>query len=154
MLFFDGDSDDDDIPKLENVTLIQDKKNFMYYVVKSQGTCRIMEINPRDSFLRSHYSIFEIKAEKCLGLENKGDNFFIVDEFRTIHMLTRILDSRELTHVREFKIKQVSIPDFHPAEFEPLCITDKYALYDGKIFYLYQDDPMPHGIYETEDLVR
>jgi hypothetical protein len=113
-----------------------------------------MEINPRDSYLRSHYSIFEIKAERCFGLEYKGDYFFIVDEFRTIHMLERILDSRELIFVKEFKIKQVSIPDFTPGEFEPMCITEKYAICEDKIFYLYQDDPMPHGIYETEDLVR
>ena len=35
--FFDGDSADDDIPMLENVTMIQDKRNFLYYVVRSQG---------------------------------------------------------------------------------------------------------------------
>ena len=35
--FFDGDSADDDIPLLENVTMIQDKRNFLYYVVRSQG---------------------------------------------------------------------------------------------------------------------
>jgi hypothetical protein len=152
--FFDADSVDDDVAKLENITMIQDLKNFLYYVVKVQGECRIMEINPRDSLLRSHYSIFVMKAERCLGLEYKGNNFFIVDEFRTIHMLERIMESRDLMHVKEFKIKQVSIPDFMPCDFEPIAITEKYAIYDGKIFYLYEDDPMPQGIFETEDLVR
>lgn len=64
------------------------------------------------------------------------------------------MESRNLTFVKEFKIKQVSHPDFVPMDFEPMCITDKYSIYGGKIFYLYQDDPMPQGIFETEDLVR
>lgn len=80
--FFDDDSGDDNIPKLENVTMILDSRNYLYYVVKHQGQCRVMEINPRDSLIRSHYPIFELKAERCLGLEIKEDYFFIVDDFR------------------------------------------------------------------------
>ena len=64
-----------------------------------------MEINPRDSLLRSHYAIFELKAERCYGLETNGDKFFIVDDFRQIHQLERIIESRDLKFVREYKIK-------------------------------------------------
>jgi hypothetical protein len=56
--------------------------------------------------------------------------------------------------VKELNIKEVSLPDFGDHEFEPIVITEKYILSSGKIFYLYQDDPMPQGIMETEDLVR
>lgn len=35
--FFDGDSDDNDVPKLENVIMQQDSKNFLYYVTKAKG---------------------------------------------------------------------------------------------------------------------
>jgi hypothetical protein len=56
--------------------------------------------------------------------------------------------------VKELNIKEVSLPDFTGVEFEPIVITEKYILSNGKIFYLYQDQPMPQGIYETEDLVR
>lgn len=56
--------------------------------------------------------------------------------------------------MKELNIKEVSLPDFQGLEFEPIVITEKYILSDGKIFYLYQDEPMPQGIYETEDLIR
>ena len=69
-------------------------------------------------------------------------------------MLTRIFDSRDLRHVTELSIKEVSRPDFQAHEFEPIVITNDYILADGKIFYLYENDPKPHGIYETEDLIR
>lgn len=127
--FFDGDSADDDIPLLENVTMIQDKRNFLYYVVRSQGQCKVMEINPRDSLIRNHYAIFELKAERCYGLETKDDKFFIVDDFKQIQQLERIIESRDLRFVKELKIKQVSHPDFNPADFEPMCITEKYSIY-------------------------
>lgn len=56
--------------------------------------------------------------------------------------------------MKELSIKEVSLPDFRDYEFEPVVITEKYILSNGKIFYLYEDEPMPQGIYETEDLVR
>jgi hypothetical protein len=45
--------------------------------------------------------------------------------------------------VKELNIKEVSLPDFGDHEFEPIVITEKYILSSGKIFYLYQDEPMP-----------
>ena len=65
--FFDGDSDDNEIPRLENVVMQQDTKNFLYYVTKAKGQMKIMEVNPRDSALMNHTCIFEIKCENCLG---------------------------------------------------------------------------------------
>ena len=47
--FFDGESDNDSKPSLENVEMIADKKNFIYYMTKTQGVCSIFEINPYDS---------------------------------------------------------------------------------------------------------
>ena len=44
--FFDGESDNDAKPSLENVEMLADKKNFLYYVTKTQGVCSITEINP------------------------------------------------------------------------------------------------------------
>jgi hypothetical protein len=45
----------------------QDIKSFIYYVVKVNGQCRIMEVNPRVSALSNHTAIFEIKCENCMG---------------------------------------------------------------------------------------
>ena len=102
----------------------------------------------------NHTAIFEIKCENCMGFQQRGDNFYFIDEFKTIHVLTRIFDSRDLRHVKELSIKEVSRPDFNLHEFEPIVITEEYMLSDGKIYYLYEEDPAPHGIFETEDLIR
>lgn len=110
--FFDGDPDDNDVPILENFIMQQDSKNFLYYVVRSKGQCKIMEVNPRESNLRNHTVIFEIKCEKCMGFQQRGENIYFIDEFKTIHVLTRIIDSRDLRHVKELSIKEVSVPDF------------------------------------------
>lgn len=71
-----------------------------------------MEVNPRDSALMNHKCIYEMKCEKCLGFQQSGDNFYLIDEFKSIHVLTRIFDSRDLRHVKELSIKEVSRPDF------------------------------------------
>ena len=44
--YFDGESDNDAKPSLENVEMLLDKNNFVYYMTKSQGVCTIREINP------------------------------------------------------------------------------------------------------------
>lgn len=132
----------------------QDTKNFLYYVTRSKGQCKIMEVNPRESELRNHNPIYEIKCDDCLGFQLNGDKFFFIDEFKTVHVLQRIFDSRDLRHVKELSIKEVSLPDFAATEFEPIVINEKYILSNGKIYYLYDDEPMPHGMFETEDLVR
>ena len=54
----------------------------------------------------------------------------------------------------ELNIKEVSLPDFSLLDFEPIVITSKYILYNGMIYYLYEEKPMPNGFYETENLVR
>lgn len=39
-----------------------------------------MEGNPKEPYLNKHYSIFTIKASKCLSFTVVGDAFFFMNE--------------------------------------------------------------------------
>ena len=80
-----------------------DEKNFLYYVSKSGANCRIMEINPRQSNMRNHICIFELKADKCLGfrVSQNGKQFIFINQSKSAYVLERILDSRKLKLVCE-----------------------------------------------------
>ena len=95
-----------------------------------------MEINPRESQIRNHATVKDIKAEKCLGFYVHKDFFFFIDEFMEIYMLERKHNSRELRDVKILSIKENSRPDFKFAYFRSIIITEKYMMYGSKIYYL------------------
>lgn len=64
----EGEEEDDDEKEIkgkaffEQVPMIKNTKDFIYYVTRHNGMCLIMEGNPREPKLSSHYSIFRLKA--------------------------------------------------------------------------------------------
>ena len=78
--FFDAESDDDETPSVENVVMLMDNDNFLYYMTKSQGVCYLKEVNPYESQLSAHIDIASFKAEYCLAFDTDGTQFFCLDE--------------------------------------------------------------------------
>ena len=77
----DSNNDHEAQMKLEEVRMILDGRSFIYYVQQKNGKCYIMEGNPRDPKIRNHYSIFSLKANKCLAFSAKNqDTFFFMDD--------------------------------------------------------------------------
>ena len=42
--------------------MLQDESDFIYYIIKLNGMCDIMEGNPRDPYMEKHVSIYSVKA--------------------------------------------------------------------------------------------
>jgi len=126
--FFDGESDNDSKPSLENVEMLVDKNNFIYYMTKTQGVCRIMEVYPQDSGITHHAKIAEVKAEYCLSFSIVGMKFYVMDELNTIHILSRMNNSRELKFNYELNIKEVSRPEIVYKDFKMNIMNDNYYI--------------------------
>jgi nitrogenase molybdenum-iron protein alpha/beta subunit len=72
----------------EQVRMIMNDRDFIYYVTKLNGICQIIEANPRDPYIDKHETIMEIQAEKCLALTtDSSDNFYFMDENFIVYML-------------------------------------------------------------------
>lgn len=143
---------------IEEVPMIQNSMDYIFYVVKKNSLCHIMEGNPRDPNLDNHSSIFKIKAEKCLALtmNESEQTFFFMDENKLIQMLKSNENSRHLQRVRELAIVELQRLDYKPGPYEAQIISDKYAIYGSKIFYLYDVSVgrYPNGLLEYEDLIE
>lgn len=140
----------------DQVQMIQNDSDFIYYVTRLNGMCHIMEGNPREPKMTSHSSIFQIKANKCLAFTVEGDNtFFFMDENFVVLKLTRSLSNRTLNIEKELTMKEIFTLDFKVSDFNKVVLNDKYAIQGNKIFYLYEtnDDEFPEGILESEDIV-
>ena len=59
------DIDISNAPLMQPNPMIQDSKDFIYYIKSANGVCKIYEGNPRDPYERNHQCIFEIKADEC-----------------------------------------------------------------------------------------
>ena len=77
-----------------------------------------------------------------------------MDEFNTIHVLTRLNNSRDLKHTYELHIKEGSRPGTLCPDFQANILTDNYYIQGSQIFYVYKDDPYEDGIMETENLLE
>ena len=76
--------------------MVQDSRDFIYYVKIQSGMCRIYEGNPRDPYQHRHKVIFEIMAENCLGFTMDKDNFYFMDENYIVYKLDRYENNRNL----------------------------------------------------------
>jgi hypothetical protein len=77
--------------------MIQDPKDFIYYVKNFNGICQIYEGNPRDPYEKRHQIIFEIKSDDCYGFSmSKKGQFFFMDNHYNIYKLTRLQNNRNL----------------------------------------------------------
>ena len=55
-----------------------DKKGFIYYCQQRDGEATIMESNPRDPKIKSHYPIFTIKSWLIMGFSVIDENSFML----------------------------------------------------------------------------
>ena len=51
-------------------------------------------------------------------------------------------------------MKEKDRPNFHFVPYSNIIINDKYIIYESKIFYLYQTQPLDHGIMDMEELAE
>ena len=122
----------------EQVRMVMNEKDFIYYITKKNGKCFIMEGNPRDQYIEHHEAIFQLKAERCLAFSVVGtDTFYFMDESHVVHKMTRNLNNRSLNHEKELTMKEIQRLDFIPCAFDSIIMNDKYAIQGSKIFYLY-----------------
>ena len=111
----DDDEDEKDIigrTFFEQVNMIQNDRDFIYYVTRTNGMCQIMEGNPKVPKIASHQCIFEIKANKCLALTIKEETFYFMDENFIVYKLTRSPSNRDLHIEKECTMKEIFQLDF------------------------------------------
>lgn len=79
------------------------------------------EIHPDNDDKRNHLVIYEVKSEKILGFEisDDGQEFFYIDDSKTINRLVRMKDSKNLTEFANYKIKDMDIPHFNESGYFP-----------------------------------
>ena len=71
-----------------------DDRDFIYYIVRQNGVCKIREGNPREPYLRNHYDIFETKANDCLAFFHWCGTFYFMDDKFNAFTLKRNLNNR------------------------------------------------------------
>ena len=98
--------------------------------------------------------IAEVKAENCLAFSIVGKKFYVMDELNTIHVLSRMNNSRELNFNYELNIKENSRHEIVFKDFKMNIMNDNYYIQGSQIFYLYKDVPYDDGIMETESLIE
>ena len=152
--------DDEDVTgklSFEQVRLVMNERDFIYYITKKNGKCYIMEGNPRDQYIDKHEAIYQIKAQKCLAFSVEGqDTFYFMDECHVVYKLTRNANNRMLNFEKELTMKEIQRLDFNPQPFDFIIMNEKYSVQGDKIFYLYDlsNDPFPEGIFEAEELIE
>lgn len=136
-----NDSDDDltvNKKYFEPVRMIMDDYDTLYYVVKMNSEIVIMEGNSRDPKLENHQAVFKMKTKMCRAFYMFRNTFYIMDENKTIRMLRRLGQSRNLFIIKELVMEMMQRIDYEPSHFSDPFICEKYALEKSKIFYLYQ----------------
>ena len=129
----DGGSEDDafisGVETFEQVRMIMNDRDFIYYVTKLNGICQIKEANPRDPYIENHETIMEIKADKCLALTlDQDDKFYFMDDNYVVYMLERGENNRQLSLYKEFTMKEMQTLDFRPSDFDNVLMTSKYVV--------------------------
>jgi len=81
------------------------ENGFIYYITQKIGTFQIMEGNPKDPYINRHYSIFSIKANRCMAFTVVGDTFFFMNENVVVYLLTRNESTRNLHIHQELSMK-------------------------------------------------
>lgn len=76
--------------------MIQDDKDFIYYLKLANGVIKVYEGNPRDPYEKHHKVIYETKADDCFAFTyHKGDFFFMDNNFN-VFLLRRFQNNRNL----------------------------------------------------------
>jgi len=94
-----------DISTYEHVQMYQDKRGFIYYILQKNGEFQIMEGNPKEPYINKHYSIFSIKAQKCLAFSVIDEYFFFMNEDVMVFLLSRNESTRRLHIHKELSMK-------------------------------------------------
>lgn len=86
----------------------QDERDNIYYIQKLNGLVSIIEGSPRDCYLKNHFNIFNLKANRCLGFEILNANtFFMMDDKHTVYKLTRNSNSRQLLIDTQMNMREI-----------------------------------------------
>lgn len=155
--YFTSEDDDTlDLPRLCQIFIQKDEKNYIYYLVRKKGNCQIMEINPRQSQLKYHRIIIEFQATNCTAFSctPDGRTFYCIDQHKNINKFERVANSRQLKHTSASYIPEVSRCDYKPAVFNEYLLDFKYFVTNKNIFYCYEKEPLPDGILDAEDLLH
>ena len=145
-------------PILLPIPMIQDSKDFIYYVKNNNGVLQIYEGNPRDPYEKKHTIIFEQKADNCFAFSmNKKGDFFLMDNNYDVYHLARFQNNRNLWVHGLHQIKEIQRLDFNYEGIKntEVALAQHYSIHKNKIFYLYDDEkgPFPNGIMESEELI-
>ena len=87
-----------------------------------------MEGNPKEPYINKHYTIFSIKAQKCLAFTVVNGKFFFMNENIMIYLLTRNDSTRNLHIHKELSMKQVLKIDFKVMPFDDPLINENYVI--------------------------
>ena len=124
--------DDEDVTgklSFEQVRLVMNERDYIYYITKKNGKCYIMEGNPRDQYIDKHEAIYQIKAQKCLAFSVEGqDTFYFMDECHVVYKLTRNANNRMLNYEKELTMKEIQRLDFNPQPFDFIIMNEKYSV--------------------------
>lgn len=140
---------------LEQVLMQQDGKGFLYYITKVNNVCTLMEGNPRDPYIKNHYPIASVNTPKCLSFGIQGnDRFFIMGANHNMHLYERNLNNRTCHQLVDLNIKEIQRLDFPSEDFNVSILDEKFAIYKDMIFYFYEREPYPPGVFEAEHLIE
>ena len=135
--------------------IIDPAKGSIFYTVHVDGICLIKEITPRKSEVKDHLTIFEIKADQCLGLSISidGQFFFFINEFKQIIVLRRVPDTKILIEDSELWIKDKDRTHLKLSDpYQRPLVSEKFLIFESNIFYLQQVTESTSGILDMERL--
>jgi len=69
--------------------MIKDDYDYLFYVVMINKELNIMEGNPKDPIMAHHQSVYKSKVKKCLAFSMFDNNYYIMDENKSVYMLGR-----------------------------------------------------------------
>jgi hypothetical protein len=133
-----------------------DEANNIYYISIAEGNCFFTEVIPSMDESSDHNVIYEIKTDEIFAFscEKDGQIFFYLDQFKVINKLERIKDSRSLTEIDEFFIKDKDRSQFIPSGYyDTIIMSDSFMIYGSKIFYIGADQLDP-GVLDMEELAE
>lgn len=139
--------------RFEPVKAIVNDRGDIYYVTNYEGQLTVWEIDSR-TVENIPQKIYEIRANKCLGFSVNHNDFYLIDDTKTINKLQQNMETRQLDNIEDLYIKDKDKPNFKHEFFGSTLIRDQYLIYNSGIFYLYKDQALQDGILDMEELLE
>jgi len=87
--------------------------------------------------VHQHLVIGEIRSECCYGFNVSGNEFYFIDDSKTVIKLVRLDESRMLSEDSLYKMKDKDKPHFQKnSNYESILVCDQNIIWGGICFYI------------------